>query len=236
MQPDSSGKLIIKKCFKRPKIPDDSRIIGSSKHKREATFLQQLMILTERSFKQRSKVILSRLNFIQILCMAILTSLIWFQLPYTEDNLTNRCGLIFFTTSLWAFFPSLNTISAFPLDFNVLEKERQSHSYQLLAYFISKQIAELPLIIIFPIYYILIVYWATGLVPSASSFFAYMATSILATLTSQSFGYLIGATFMDIQTATVVNTVIMLGSLVLGGFYAQNLPFGLTWLKYFSDQ
>ncbi|CAG8795307.1 13257_t:CDS:2, partial [Gigaspora rosea] len=59
------------------------------------------------------------------------------------------------------------------------------------------------------------------------------ATSILATLTSQSFGYLIGATFMDIQTATVVNTVIMLGSLVLGGFYAQNLPFGLTWLKYF---
>ncbi|CAG8799487.1 18773_t:CDS:2, partial [Gigaspora rosea] len=93
MQPDSSGKLIIKKCFKRPKIPDDSRIIGSSKHKREATFLQQLMILTERSFKQRSKVILSRLNFIQILCMAILTSLIWFQLPYTEDNLTNRCGL-----------------------------------------------------------------------------------------------------------------------------------------------
>ncbi|CAG8547536.1 37060_t:CDS:2, partial [Gigaspora margarita] len=93
MQPDSSGKLVIKKSFKRPKISDDSRIIGSSKHKWEATFLQQLIILTERSFKQRSKVILSRLNFIQILCIAILTSLIWFRLPYTEDNLTNRCGL-----------------------------------------------------------------------------------------------------------------------------------------------
>ncbi|RIB11359.1 ABC-2 type transporter-domain-containing protein [Gigaspora rosea] len=192
------------------------------------------MILTERSFKQRSKVVLSRLNFTQVFCIAILTCLIWFQLPYTEANLMDRYGLIFFTTSFWGFFPSLNTISAFPLDFNVLRKERQSRSYRLLAYFLSKQIAELPLIIIFPIYYTLIVYWVTGLVPSASSFFAYMATSILATLTSQSFGYLIGATFMDIQAATVANAVIMLGSLVLGGFYAQNLPFGLSWLKYLS--
>ncbi|CAG8547514.1 37059_t:CDS:10 [Gigaspora margarita] len=234
MQSDSSGKLVVEKCYKSSTNPDDSIILESSKYKWEATFFQQLMILTERSFKQRSKVILSKLNFTQVLCIAILTSLIWFQLPYTEANLMDRCGLILETISLKFFVSSRNHSETVNKNFNVLRKERQSRSYRLLAYFLSKQIAELPLIIIFPIYYILIVYWTTGLVPSASSFFAYMATSILATLTSQSFGYLIGATFMDIQAATMANAVIMLGSLVLGGFYAQNLPFGLSWLKYLS--
>ncbi|CAG8547496.1 37058_t:CDS:2 [Gigaspora margarita] len=93
IQSDSSGKLVVEKCFKRPTIPDDSRIIGSSKHKWEATFIQQLTILTERSFKQRSKAVLSKLNFIQILGIALINCLIWFRMPYTEASLTDRYGL-----------------------------------------------------------------------------------------------------------------------------------------------
>ncbi|CAG8445992.1 21921_t:CDS:10 [Dentiscutata erythropus] len=234
IQSDSSGKLVVEKCFKKPTNFDDSRIIGSSKHKWEATFLQQLMILTERSFKQRSKVVLSKLNFTQIIGLAAITCLIWFRMSYTEASLSDRYGMIFFTTAFWIFFASFITITAFPLDFDILSKERQSRSYRLLSYFLSKQIAELPLLVIFPILYICIVYWTVGLIPSAGSFFAYMATAILTVYTSQSFGYLAGATFMDVQSATLACTLFMLASMLLGGFYIHNLPFGLSWLKYIS--
>ncbi|RIB11361.1 P-loop containing nucleoside triphosphate hydrolase protein, partial [Gigaspora rosea] len=231
IQSDSSGKLVVEKCFIRPTIPDDSIIIGSSKHKWEATFLQQLMILTERSFKQRSKAVLSKLNFIQILGIAFINCLIWFRMPYTEASLSDRYGLIFFTSTFWIFFSSMITISAFPLDFDILSKERQSRSYRLLAYFLSKQIAELPLLIIFPIIYMIIIYWTVGLIPSADSFFAYTATAVLTVLTAQSFGYLAGATFMDIQSGTIACTLFMLATMLLGGFYIRYLPFGLSWLK-----
>ncbi|CAG8529734.1 4190_t:CDS:10, partial [Dentiscutata heterogama] len=234
IQSDSSGKLVVEKCFKRPTSSDDSRITGSSKHKWEATFLQQLMILTERSFKQRSKVVLSKLNFTQIFSLAIINCLIWFRMPYTEASLPDRYGMIFFTTTFWIFFASMITITAFPLDFDILSKERQSRSYRLLSYFLSKQIAELPLLVVFPILYMCIVYWTVGLIPSASSFFAYMATAILTVFTAQSFGYLSGAAFMDVQSATLACTLFMLASMLLGGFYIRNLPFGLLWLKYAS--
>ncbi|CAG8696953.1 21385_t:CDS:10, partial [Cetraspora pellucida] len=218
LQSDPSGKLVVEEYVQRPKTPDDSIVIESLKCKWEATFLQQLMILTERSFKQRSKDVLSRLNLIQIFGITVISSLIWFRIPYTEDSLSDRYV----------------TITAFPLDFEVLSKERQSRSYRLLTYFLSKQIAELPLIIVFPVTYLSIVYWTTGMAPSASSFFAYTATAILTTLSSQSFGYLAGATFMNVQNATMACTLFMLASMLLGGFYIRHLPFGLTWLKYLS--
>ncbi|CAG8479463.1 7736_t:CDS:10 [Diversispora eburnea] len=196
------------------------------KHKWEATFLQQFIILTERSFKQRSKVILSKLDLIQTFSLAFFCCLVWFQLPYDEKDIVDRYGSIFFTCTFWSFHPMINTITSFPLDLEVLKKERQSRSYRLLAYFLSKQSAELILAIIHPIFYVTIVYWVSGLIPNGSI--------IVSSLIAQSFGYLFGAAFLNVQKALIIATVFMLTTMLLGGFYVQSLPEGLSWMKYLS--
>ena len=50
----------------------------------------------------------------------------------------------------------------------------------------------------------------------------------------QSFGLLLGAMVMDIQGALVAASVLMLSSMLLGGFYVQTLPFWLSWAQYLS--
>jgi ABC-type multidrug transport system permease subunit len=81
----------------------------------------------------------------------------------------------------------------------MLSKERQSRSYRLLSYFLSKQIAELPLILFNPTIFTVVLYWASGLLPDFGRFIAYLIVILLTTLTAQGFGYLFGATLLDIQ-------------------------------------
>ena len=81
----------------------------------------------------------------------------------------------------------------------MLSKERQSRSYRLSSYFLSKQIAELPLVLFNPIIFTVVVYWAAGLLPDFGRFVAYLIVTLLSTLTAQGMGYLIGATLLDMQ-------------------------------------
>lgn len=81
----------------------------------------------------------------------------------------------------------------------MLTKERQSRSYRLSAYFLSKQIAELPLILIKPALFTIVVYWVTDLLPDFGRFMAYLVVILLNTLTSQGFGYFFGASLLNVQ-------------------------------------
>ncbi|CAG8642198.1 4005_t:CDS:10, partial [Acaulospora morrowiae] len=241
VKPDPTGEQLVKKHSNLSRdvssLPalDDS-IISSSplkmKHLWEATFLQQVIILTERSFRQRSKVILSKLDLLQTLSLVLFGCIIWFQLPYKESSIQDRYGSIFFTSVYWSFYPMMFTISSFPLDLTILNKERQSRSYRLLSYFFSKQVAELPLSIVHPAIFVIVVYWVSGLVADGERFIAYLLVVLLTTLTAQSFGYLIGATLLNVQKALSVASVFMLSTMLLAGFYVRNLVSELSWLKY----
>jgi hypothetical protein len=84
----------------------------------------------------------------------------------------------------------------------MLTKERQSRTYRLSAYFLSKQIAEIPLVLINPTLFTIVVYWVTRLLPDFGRFVAYLLVILLCTLTSQSFGYLFGAGLLNVQKST----------------------------------
>ena len=47
--------------------------------------------------------------------------------------------------------------------------------------------------------FIIVVYWASGLLPDIGSFFAYLIVTLLGTLTAQSLGYFFGATLLNVQ-------------------------------------
>ena len=81
----------------------------------------------------------------------------------------------------------------------MLMKERQSRTYRLLSYYLSKQIAELPLVLFNPILFTIPVYWATNLLPDFGRFVAYLIVVLLGVLTSQSFAYFFGATILDVK-------------------------------------
>ncbi|CAB4418467.1 unnamed protein product [Rhizophagus irregularis] len=233
---DPTGKQVVEKYSRRTHVDDQSKLnapVTSERHW-EATFLQQLSILTERNFKQSKKTMLSRLSISIAITLTITCIMIWFQIPFAEPNIDDRVASIFFGNMDWIFHALGRSVLSIPLELGMLMKERQSRSYRLLSYYLSKQIAELPLVLLNPTFYTILVYWATNLLPDFGRFVAYLVVVLLSVITSQSFGYLFGATILNVQKSISVGLLFMIIVTLLGGFYVKQLPTGLTWLKYLS--
>ena len=54
----------------------------------------QFMVLTVRTFRQSRHILLSKYNIIQALCLSVLVSLVWFQVPRVEESISDRYGVV----------------------------------------------------------------------------------------------------------------------------------------------
>lgn len=55
---------------------------------------------------------------------------------------------------------------------------------------------------------------------------------MLAMVTAQSIGLLLGASVQQFEKAQVLATVVILTLMLVGGFFARHIPAALFWLKY----
>jgi len=130
----------------------------------------------------------------------------------------------------------MTALFSFPLDKHVFLKERKSGCYQTSSYVLAKNIAELPLSLIYPIIFVCITYWMVGLNSSAFRFFAYMGLILISNFCAGSLGFVIGSTFENIHVATLMTSVLLISLMLVGGFFAQLrfLPWWIKWTEYLS--
>ncbi|CAB4397744.1 unnamed protein product [Rhizophagus irregularis] len=122
---DPTGKQIVEKYSRRTRADNqlNNTILNApvtSERRWEATFLQQFSILTERTFKQSRKIILSRVNISQTIALTIFCILIWLQIPFSETNINDRIGSICFGSVVWSFYVMSGSVSSFPLDLVII--------------------------------------------------------------------------------------------------------------------
>ncbi|CAG8782514.1 9467_t:CDS:1, partial [Rhizophagus irregularis] len=91
---DPTGKQVVEKYSRRTHVDDQSKLNApvTSERRWEATFLQQLSILTERTFKQNIKISLSKVNISHTIVLTIYCILIWLQIPFSETSINDRIG------------------------------------------------------------------------------------------------------------------------------------------------
>lgn len=206
----------------------------SSLKQRPTSYMTQLKVLLQRSQKNASSQLFTKLNFVQCIGVSIITGLMWFQMDNDETTIQDRSGFIFFFMTYWMMNACFSGMMAFPPERLILLKERASGSYQLSAFFLAKTLSEAPLRLLLPSIYIVISYWMAGLNPSAGSFFGAAGTELLMALTGESIGLFIGTSFMDLEKAMVVCSLSMLLLMLVGGFFVDGIPYWLEWLKYLS--
>lgn len=159
--------------------------------------------------------------------IVLINQLTYFQIPL-------QIGLFYFSSSFWGFFPLLQAISMFPKERMILAKERSSGMYRLSSYFLSRTTGDLPMELILPTVFVLIIYWMAALKRSAAAFFATLFSLLLSVLVSQGFGLAIGALVMDQTSATTLGSVLMLCFLLTSGYFVQHVPRFVAWTKYLS--
>ncbi|WMV39757.1 hypothetical protein MTR67_033142 [Solanum verrucosum] len=194
------------------------------------TWWNESVVLFRRGMKERKHDSFSFLKVGQVLIVSILCAMLWWR----SSDIQDQTGLMFFITSFWGFYPLFQAIFTFPPERMMLEKERSSGMYRLSSYFMSRIVGDLPMELVLPTVFVIITYWTTGLKQSSVNFFSTLFTVLYGVLVAQGLGLAIGAMIMDLKSATVLASVIMLSFTLVSGFFVQHVPSFISWLKYIS--
>ncbi|MQL94627.1 hypothetical protein Taro_027297 [Colocasia esculenta] len=196
------------------------------------SWFSQFSILLQRSLKERRHEAFNSLRVFQVVAAAVLAGAMWWRSD--ARNVRDRLGLLFFITIFWGVFPSFNGVFTYPQERAILAKERASGMYSLSSYFMARMAGDLPMELALPTLFVVITYWMADLRPEIGAFLLTLAVILCYVLVAQGLGLALGATIMDAKQASTMATVIMLAFLLTGGFYVQNVPPCLAWLKYTS--
>ncbi|CAB4289194.1 unnamed protein product [Prunus armeniaca] len=201
----------------------------------KATWCEQFFILCRRGLKERRHEYLSCLRVVQVISTAIIIGLLWWQSDASSPRrVQDQAGLLFFISVFWAFFPMFTAVFTFPQERAIVAKERSVEMYKLSAYFLARNISDLPLDLLLPIVFLVIVYLMAGLKLRFSAFFQTMLTIFLSIVASQGLGLSIGAAFIDVKKATALASIIVMTFMLSGGFFIQKVPSMVSWIRYIS--
>ena len=200
----------------------------------EPTYWLQFTVLMHRSLKNGRSKLFTWINFIKSVLLGVLVGLVWFQMENKETYVQDKSGFTFFAMTYWVFDSMFNAMLAFPSEKAIVDKERGAGSYHLSAYFLAKMASEAPCRLLMPCIYIVISYWMAWVRPNAGAFFGFAAVELLGVLVGESIGLLIGASVPDFEKAMTAMTLISLGLMLTGGFFASNIPVFFEWIQYLS--
>ncbi|GMP98468.1 hypothetical protein CsSME_00046343 [Camellia sinensis var. sinensis] len=219
-------------------IPIDEELkskVYTSKREWGASWWKQFSILFCRGLKERRHDYFSWLRITQVLATAVILGLLWWQSDgNSPQNLQDQAGLLFFIAVFWGFFPVFTAIFTFPQERAMLNKERAADMYRLSAYFVARTTSDLPLDLLLPVLFLLVVYFMAGLRKTAGPFFLTMVTVFLCIVAAQGLGLAIGATLMDLKRATTLASVTVMTFMLAGGYFVAKVPVFISWLRYLS--
>ncbi|CAF4144509.1 unnamed protein product [Rotaria sp. Silwood2] len=219
--------------------PDNVNLIPN-KHESKwpIGFFSQMLILFSRVFLLTGKSQFTFLNFAQSLGLAVISGLCWLRMDFAENTIPDRSSFIFFLMTFWPLQTMMHGLLSFPFERAIIEKERASGSYRLSSYFVAKSLAEAPLKLVLPTLFLIIAYWMANINSNFGIFLAILVFQLLSILVAESLGLLLGAAFKNLQHAITVATVLLIGLMLVGGFFVRNLPHWLgvwgKWLSFFK--
>jgi ABC-type multidrug transport system permease subunit len=111
----------------------------------------------------------------------------------------------------------MGTIIIFQVERPVFLREQANKMYSVTAYYLAKVLADLPLQLITPIVFTVIVYFGIGMTIEASKFFYFYLILMLLTQCAASFGYFMSSIFNREETAVSLAPIIMQPIILFGG-------------------
>lgn len=160
--------------------------------------------------------------------MAVFIGVVFLKLQNDIAGFQNRLGLIFFSLLLFAFaclsavdlcmtfeiiFPFLeNVLIFFQIvigDRIIFKKERANGCYRTSAYYCASMFSDLlPLRIVFPLIYAIVVYWMASFVGDAEHFLKFILVFLLFNMVSAAMFYVISVSVPSVTGTKFINFIL----------------------------
>lgn len=191
---------------------EDVEVSKSYTLKYQTSFQRQFSLLLQRAFRQKAR---DKLSIIiplgSTLFFATLLGCLYFK---TGENLTqqaiqDKVGALFFLALSQFMTGMFGLLNVFPAEKFITNRERSAKAYALSPYFISRVIADLPMLV-FPWLMCTIVYFLAMFKQTVAAYFMTSVMCMLAYLTAMSFGLVVGSFAPSLLVAQSMAMPIML--------------------------
>jgi len=179
---------------------------------------------------------LTKVRTIQTIFISFLISSIYYNQDINQAGVRNLNGVIFFLVVNQTFGNLNAVLNVFCTELPFFLREHFNGVYRTDVYFITKQLAELPIFLFIPLLMTSIVYFIVGLNPLFQTFAISVGILELVTQVVLSYGYLISCATTSLSVALALGPTLTVPLLLFGGFFLQNgtVPVWMDWIKYFS--
>ena len=179
--PKEKSKLLSLRSTK-----EELKLGVTAKREWATSWLDQFSVLLVRGLKERGHEYLSYVRFVQVFFISVIVGCLWWRSRRASaDEISDQMGLIFFCVMYWSLYPLFTAILTFPQERAMLNKERASDLYRLSSYFMARTMGDLPLDLVLPTFFVLIVYFMTNLKLTTAAFFLTLLTIYLNVVTAQ---------------------------------------------------
>lgn len=184
-------------------------------------------------------------RILQTIILGLLTAGVYYDMqtdldpniPVFQNIPFNSLKGFFFFLTMMALMMSLTSITlVFPRERVVFLKEEGSKLYSTFTFFLSRNIIELPFLILIPMVLTLILYWMVGLEETAEQFFVFYFAVFLINFAGSSLGLFLGSVAKDAKLVVLLVPICVLPFVLFSGFFKnrEDLPVWLGWLEYLS--
>jgi ABC-type multidrug transport system ATPase subunit len=207
---------------------------GKVKGYRKPWLHTQFKILSVRTWRNLYRNPMLMLTHYAIaIVLAVFLGFLFYGLTDNLAGFQNRLGFFFFILALFGF-STLTSLTVFAPERLLFVRERAKGYYNPLAYYLSKCVFDIvPLRLIPPIILGAIVYPMTGLVPAWPNFLKFILFIVLFNLAAAMICLFIGICVKNQGVANLLGILIMLFSLLFGGFLLnqKTMPKAVLWLQ-----
>lgn len=211
---------------------------GKVRGYRKPRLHKQFAILSRRTWRNLYRNPMLMLTHYAIaIVLAVFLGFLFYGLTDDLKGFQNRLGFFFFLLALFGF-STLTSLTTFAPERLLFVRERAKGYYNPLAYYAAKVVFDIvPLRIFPPVLMGCIVYPMTGLVPTAPEFFKFMLFLVLFNLAAAMICLFIGICVRNGGVANLLGVLVMLFSLLFGGFLLnhETIPKALLWLQSVSS-
>uniref|UniRef100_A0A7I4YAS1 ABC transporter domain-containing protein n=1 Tax=Haemonchus contortus TaxID=6289 RepID=A0A7I4YAS1_HAECO len=221
----------------RPRVERASTKFGHQHNRFRATCFNQFRALFWRNTKTilREPTLL-RVQLLQSVVIAALTGIVYLGDSYTVDKVANINGSLYQLVMNMAFMFQFVVVDHFCSEIDTFYREYTSGLYSVLAYFLAKNLAELPAFTLSAVIFGTILYWMSRLIPLWEAFAFYLLIAVLVQNTAISIAYAMGCVFGSVSVAIAVLPIFVVPMMAFGGYFINqsSLPFYFYPFKYLS--
>lgn len=178
----------------------------------------------------------ARAKIISGIVVGIILGVLYVDTELNQAGIRNLTGAVFIIVTNLSFGSIFNICNSFCSEIPVFLREHYNGMYRTDAYFLAKQMVEMPLFVLDGFIIFTIIYWMAGLNPAVDRYFIAMGIVALILQVVFSLGYFLSCAAPNVDISLAIAPVIIIPMMMFGGFYVNSgtIPVWLAWIKYVS--